>query len=349
MSCSRWRPLSWMLPAYSVIARVLHRAEQLALHHLGEAEDGVERRAQLVAHGGEEARLGDVGGLRAPARLVGDRFLLLDLGDQRVLLGAELEHGQRRGVEPLGQEDEVDVQADRHGRHRHIERVALHDQAGAHRHGHRDGADVEDRHDRGGERHADRQQDDERGQDEDVADGVRRPQPDHGHAAPGDAGGQARATRTCRASARRCTSPRGAARNLRQAAIMKNFMEMTAASQAEACTTGAQNIEASEKMTASSGMVTRADSSFFTNIASSSYSNSGFSTVPCERRARSSRMCASRAARGSFARGRCGRAGGGVAAVASSPSPGTRPMQIDRGSRLRTRIGPDTAISAVNP
>ena len=46
------------------------------------------------------------------------------------------------------------------------------------------------------------------------------------------------------------TSPRGCARNLRQAAIMKNFMEMTAASQIEACTTGAQNIEASEKMTA---------------------------------------------------------------------------------------------------
>ena len=37
------------------ILRVLHRAEHLRLHHLGETEDGVERRAQLVAHGGEEA------------------------------------------------------------------------------------------------------------------------------------------------------------------------------------------------------------------------------------------------------------------------------------------------------
>src|SRR5581483_9655317 len=62
------------------------------------------------------------------------------------------------------------------------------------------------------------------------------------------------------------TSPRGIARNLRQAAIMKNFIEMTVASQAEAWITGAQNMEASEKMTASSGMVTRADSSFFTNM-----------------------------------------------------------------------------------
>ena len=101
------------------------------------------------------------------------------------------------------------------------------------------------------------------------------------------------------------TSPRGVARNLWQAAIMKNFMEMTAASQAEACTTGAQNMEASENMTARSGMVTRADSSFFTNIDNSSYSNSGFSTVPCERRSRSSRICACSAARGSLARERC--------------------------------------------
>jgi hypothetical protein len=29
-------------------------AEDSALHHLGEADDGVERRAQLVAHVGEE-------------------------------------------------------------------------------------------------------------------------------------------------------------------------------------------------------------------------------------------------------------------------------------------------------
>ena len=57
-------------------------------------------------------------------------------------------------------------------------------------------------------------------------------------------------------------SPRGWAWKRRQAAIMKNFMEMTVASHAEACSTGAQNIEASEKMTASSGMVTRAESSF---------------------------------------------------------------------------------------
>src|SRR6185312_1177216 len=40
---------------------VVELAEQLALHDLGEADDGVERRAQLVAHVGDEARLGAAG------------------------------------------------------------------------------------------------------------------------------------------------------------------------------------------------------------------------------------------------------------------------------------------------
>ena len=39
------------------------RAEDAALHHLGEADDGVERRAQLVAHVGQELGLGAVGAL----------------------------------------------------------------------------------------------------------------------------------------------------------------------------------------------------------------------------------------------------------------------------------------------
>ena len=76
---------------------------------------------------------------RAP-RLVGDRLLLLDLGDQRVLLGAKLEHGERRGVEALRQQDEIDVQADRHGRHRPVERVVEQREADDDRHRHRHGA-----------------------------------------------------------------------------------------------------------------------------------------------------------------------------------------------------------------
>ena len=39
------------------------RAEDAALHHFGKADDGVERRAQFVAHIGEEFGLGAVGAL----------------------------------------------------------------------------------------------------------------------------------------------------------------------------------------------------------------------------------------------------------------------------------------------
>ena len=82
-------------------------AENLALHHFGEAEDGVEWRAQLVAHLGEEARLGDIGGFGAPARLVGNRLRLFELADQRVLLRARFERRQRRRVEPIGKQGEI--------------------------------------------------------------------------------------------------------------------------------------------------------------------------------------------------------------------------------------------------
>ena len=64
-----------------LVGRVVVRTEYLRAHDLGEAENGVERRAQLVAHCGEEARLGEVGLLGAEPRLVGDRLGLLELGD----------------------------------------------------------------------------------------------------------------------------------------------------------------------------------------------------------------------------------------------------------------------------
>ncbi len=76
-----------------------------------------------MAHGREELRLGGVGGFRAPARLVGDELLLLELGDERILLGAVLEHRQRGCAQPAGEEQEVEVDADRHGGEREVERV----------------------------------------------------------------------------------------------------------------------------------------------------------------------------------------------------------------------------------
>ena len=43
------------------IARIAHRPEHLLVHDVGEADDGVERRAQLMAHIGQELALGMIG------------------------------------------------------------------------------------------------------------------------------------------------------------------------------------------------------------------------------------------------------------------------------------------------
>ncbi|GAA3855134.1 hypothetical protein GCM10022626_28620 [[Pseudomonas] carboxydohydrogena] len=51
--------------AVLLIASGAERAEHAAAHHFGKADDGVERRAQFVAHVGEEFRLGLVGFLGA--------------------------------------------------------------------------------------------------------------------------------------------------------------------------------------------------------------------------------------------------------------------------------------------
>ena len=59
-----------------LLLRRLRRIEQQARH----AEDAVHRRADLVAHGGEEAALGAIGGLRLITRLGQLRF-------ERALLG----------------------------------------------------------------------------------------------------------------------------------------------------------------------------------------------------------------------------------------------------------------------
>ena len=90
------------------------RPKNLGLHHLGEAEDGVERRAQLVTHLRQESRLGDVGGFGAAARFVRDRLRLLELADQRVLFRAGFEGGKRRRIEPVGEQREIAFRGQRH-------------------------------------------------------------------------------------------------------------------------------------------------------------------------------------------------------------------------------------------
>ncbi len=89
------------------------RAENLALHHLGEAEDGVQRRAQLVAHLREEAGFGDVGGFGAVACFVRDRLGLFQLADQGVFLGACFQGSESGGVQAMRQQHEIALGGER--------------------------------------------------------------------------------------------------------------------------------------------------------------------------------------------------------------------------------------------
>ena len=80
------------------------RRRRIGLHQLGEAEDGVERRAELVAHAGEEVGLGQIrflgGGLG-----VGQRRL--DLVALRQVAGQFGEAAQIAGLIANGREDDV--------------------------------------------------------------------------------------------------------------------------------------------------------------------------------------------------------------------------------------------------
>ena len=83
------------------------RPEHLRLHHFAEADDGVERRAQLMAHVGEEFRLGAVGRLGAgllAGILVGKvgQALRLLVGQQAFLLQVAHRHHQRRARTAAG-------------------------------------------------------------------------------------------------------------------------------------------------------------------------------------------------------------------------------------------------------
>ena len=78
---SRWWPESLISWAYSCRRSASISSEPSVGQHFGEADDGIERRAQLVAHGGEEAALGGVGALGLGARLLERLLLRLALGD----------------------------------------------------------------------------------------------------------------------------------------------------------------------------------------------------------------------------------------------------------------------------
>ena len=78
ISASRCLPDEWM-SLQVVVLLLVELAEQALEQHLGEADDRVERRAQLVRHVGEELRLVLVGDLELAA-------LVLDLAEQARVL-----------------------------------------------------------------------------------------------------------------------------------------------------------------------------------------------------------------------------------------------------------------------
>ncbi len=113
--------------------------EDLALHHFGKAENGVQRRAQFMAHLREEARLGDIGGFGAVARFVGDGLGLFEFADQGVLLGAGFQRRERGRMQPLRQKREIAFGCDgQNGQHVVVEGAAQ-DEAQRHAEGHRRG------------------------------------------------------------------------------------------------------------------------------------------------------------------------------------------------------------------
>ena len=65
-----------------LILRIAERTEGLQRHHFGEPDDGVERRAQLVAHRGQERRFRFACGIGLGQRdgAVVQRFLEFGLG-----------------------------------------------------------------------------------------------------------------------------------------------------------------------------------------------------------------------------------------------------------------------------
>ena len=79
-------PLRVDVAGVFLILGMAERTEQRLLHHFGEADHGVERRAQLVADIGEELGLGAVGRL-GPVLL--QRIFLGEI-DQLLLLLLEL-------------------------------------------------------------------------------------------------------------------------------------------------------------------------------------------------------------------------------------------------------------------
>src|SRR5262249_49693892 len=83
VSTSAVHALKWFLGLFCAEAR------RVFDHHFGQADDGIERRAQLVAHAGDELRLVLARHLQLPA-------FLFDLAEQTRVLDREHRLGRER-------------------------------------------------------------------------------------------------------------------------------------------------------------------------------------------------------------------------------------------------------------
>ena len=89
-------------------------------HHLGKAEDRVQRRAQLVAHGGQEARLCQIGFFSAAAGFIGNTARGFQFHHQLVTFRARLEIADRGIAHGFGDYLEEDQGCENTGRCHHI-------------------------------------------------------------------------------------------------------------------------------------------------------------------------------------------------------------------------------------
>ena len=89
------------------------RSEQLAFHDFRKAENGVERRAQFMAHRGEEAGFGEICLLGAAAGQIAVRLGLFEFGDQFVLFGLKRQRLERRSMQPPGNDHEIELRTAR--------------------------------------------------------------------------------------------------------------------------------------------------------------------------------------------------------------------------------------------
>ncbi len=106
------------------VGRVLDRPEYFGAHHLGKAQDRIQRRAQFMAHIGQEFRFRQIGGLGAAPRFVGDGFRPAPVRRPARPSRRGIPAWRAPSLQTTGEEDQIDMDADRNRRHRPVEGMA---------------------------------------------------------------------------------------------------------------------------------------------------------------------------------------------------------------------------------